>query len=145
MARMHTRKRGKSKSRKIYSNQKPNWIQFSNDEITKMIVDMKKSGTSPSMIGIRLRDEYGIPGAKAVLGRKLGQVLGEAGLTDPVPEDLMNLIRRYQNASKHMELNSKDFSNKRGQMLIMSKILRMVKYYKREGKLAPEWNLAKVL
>ena len=110
-----------------------------------MIEDMKKSGTSPSMIGVRLRDEYGIPGAKAVLGRKLGQVLGEAGLTDPVPEDLMNLIRRYQNASKHMELNSKDFSNKRGQMLIMSKILRMVKYYKREGKLAPEWNLAKVL
>ena len=73
MARMHTRKRGKSKSRKIYSNQKPNWIQFSNDEITKMIVDMKKSGTSPSMIGVRLRDEYGIPGAKAVLGRKLGR------------------------------------------------------------------------
>ena len=72
-------------------------------------------------------------------------MLGEAGLTDPVPEDLMNLIRRYQNVSKHMELNSKDFSNKRGQMLIMSKILRMVKYYKREGKLAPEWNLAKVL
>ncbi len=145
MARMHTRKRGKSKSRKLFSSQKPNWIQFSNEEITKMIVDMKKSGTSPSLIGIRLRDEYGIPGAKAVLGIKLGQVLREKGLTDPVPEDLMNLIRRYQNVSKHMELNSKDFSNKRGQMLIMSKILRLVKYYKREGKLAPEWNLAKVL
>ncbi|MCL4341633.1 MAG: 30S ribosomal protein S15 [Candidatus Thermoplasmatota archaeon] len=145
MARMHTRKRGKSKSRKIYSSGKPNWIQFSNDEITKMIVDLKKAGNTSSMIGIKLRDQYGIPGTRVVLGKKVNQVLADAGIRDQVPEDLINLIRRYQSASRHIELNPKDFSNKRGQMLIMSKILRLVKYYKREGKLAPEWNLAKVL
>ncbi|MCL4340541.1 MAG: 30S ribosomal protein S15 [Candidatus Thermoplasmatota archaeon] len=145
MARMHTRKRGKSKSRKIYSSEKPNWIQFSNDEVIKMIVDMKKAGSTSSAIGIKLRDQYGIPSTRAVLGKKVNQVLAEAGIKDQVPEDLLNLIRRYQSASRHIELNPKDYSNKRGQMLIMSKILRLVKYYKREGKLAPEWNLAKVL
>ena len=145
MARMHTRKRGKSKSRKIYSADKPDWIQFSEDEIKNLVVEMKKSGLSSSVIGIKLRDQYGIPGVRSVLGKKLNEVLEESGQADQVPEDLMNLIRRYQNVSKHLEMNSKDFSNKRGQTLIMSKILRLVKYYKHTGKLQPEWNLARVL
>jgi small subunit ribosomal protein S15 len=36
-------------------------------------------------------------------------------------------------------------SNIRGEMLIMSKMLRLVRYYKRTGSIAPEWNLSKVL
>lgn len=145
MARMHTRKRGRSKSRKIYSQEKPDWIQFSNDEIEKMIVDLKKAGNSNSVIGVKLRDQYGIPGTKAVLGKKLGAVLKSAGEVDPVPEDLMNLIKKYRNVSTHMDANRNDMSNKRGQELLMAKILRLVKYYKREGYLSREWNLSKVL
>ncbi len=145
MARMHTRKRGKSKSRRIYSQEKPDWIQFSNEEVEKMIVDLKKAGSSNSVIGVKLRDQYGIPGTKAVLGKKLGKVLQSAGIKDDVPEDLMNLIKKYRNASKHMDANRNDMSNKRGQALLMAKILRLVKYYKRSGSLTPEWNLSKVL
>lgn len=145
MARMHTRKRGRSKSRRIYSTEKPDWVQFSNEEVEKMIVDLKKDGNSSSNIGIKLRDQYGIPGSKVVLGKKIGVVLKDAGLTDPVPEDLMNLIKRYKNVSKHMTENKRDMSNKRGQALLMAKILRMVKYYKRSGYLAPEWKLSRVL
>lgn len=142
---MHTRKRGRSKSRKIYSQEKPDWIQFSNEEIEKMIVDLKKAGNSNSVIGVKLRDQYGIPGTKAVLGKKLGVVLKAAGEVDPVPEDLMNLIKKYRNVSTHMEANRNDMSNKRGQALLMAKILRLVKYYKREGYLDRKWNLSKVL
>ncbi len=145
MARMHTRKRGRSKSKRIYSSEKPDWIQFSNEEVEKMIVDLKKAGNSSSVIGVKLRDQYGIPGSKVVLGKKIGVILKSAGLVDPVPEDLMNLIKKYRNVSKHMEANRNDMSNKRGQALLMAKILRMVKYYKRSGYLAPEWNLSKVL
>ncbi len=145
MARMHTRKRGKSKSRRIYSQEKPDWIQFSNEEVEKMIIDLKTAGTSNSVIGVKLRDQYGIPGTKAVLGKKLGKVLQSAGIKDEVPEDLMNLIKKYRNVSKHMDLNRNDMSNKRGQALLMAKILRLVKYYKRSGYLAPEWNLSRVL
>ncbi len=145
MARMHTRKRGRSKSRRIYSAEKPDWIQFSNDEVENMIIDLKKAGNSSSVIGVKLRDQYGIPGSKVVLGKKIGVVLKSAGLVDAVPEDLMNLIKKYRNVSKHMDANRNDMSNKRGQALLMAKILRMVKYYKRSGYLAPEWNLSKVL
>ncbi|MCL4337613.1 MAG: 30S ribosomal protein S15 [Candidatus Thermoplasmatota archaeon] len=145
MARMHTRKRGKSKSRRIYSQGKPDWIQFSNEEVEKMIVDLKKAGTTNSVIGVKLRDQYGIPGTKTVLGKKLGKVLQSAGIKDDVPEDLLNLIKKYRSATKHMDANRNDMSNKRGQALLMAKILRLVKYYKRSGSLAPEWNLSKVL
>ena len=145
MARMHTRKRGKSKSRRIYSRGKPDWIQFSNEEVEKMIVDLKKAGTTNSVIGVKLRDQYGIPGTKTVLGKKLGKVLQSAGIKDDVPEDLLNLIKKYRSATKHMDANRNDMSNKRGQALLMAKILRLVKYYKRSGSLAPEWNLSKVL
>jgi small subunit ribosomal protein S15 len=142
---MHTRKRGKSKSRRIYSQGKPDWIQFSNEEVEKMIVDLKKAGTTNSVIGVKLRDQYGIPGTKTVLGKKLGKVLQSAGIKDDVPEDLLNLIKKYRSATKHMDANRNDMSNKRGQALLMAKILRLVKYYKRSGSLAPEWNLSKVL
>lgn len=145
MARMHTRKRGRSKSRKIYSQEKPDWIEFSNDEIETMIVDMKKAGNSNSVIGVKLRDQYGIPGTKAVLGKKLGAVLKSKDVKDQVPEDLMNLIARYKNVTTHMNSNRNDISNQRGQKLIMAKILRLVKYYKRVGYLEPKWNLARVL
>ncbi|KAA8922290.1 30S ribosomal protein S15 [Thermoplasma sp.] len=144
MARMHTRKRGRSGSKKVYGVQ-PSWIQYSKDEIVNTIVNLKKSGVPPSVIGIRLRDQYGIPTVKAVLGTKLGKILAEKGLKDEVPEDLSNLIRRYNNVAKHVELNPKDQANKRGRDLIMAKMLRLVKYYKRTGVLDEKWNLSKVL
>src|SRR5579875_2795228 len=145
MARMHTRKKGKSKSRRVYSDAPMDWLQVSKHEIRNMVVEMRKSGLSKSMIGIKLRDQYGVPGTKPTLNKKVSTVLREAGIKESVPEDLMSLINRYKNVAKHNELNPKDQSNIRGQALIMSKILRLVKYYKREGYLAPEWNLSKVL
>ena len=145
MARMHTRKRGKGKSRKIYSTAQPDWVELSAEELEKTIVDMKKGGASKSMIGIKLRDQYGVPGVKLVLKKKIGDVLLENKVSDPVPEDLMNLIKKYKNVSRHLLLNRNDSGNKRGQALLMSKILRLVRYYKGRGNLSKEWNLSRVL
>ena len=145
MARMHTRKRGKGKSTRIYSDSKPDWIEMSKEETEKTIIELKKDGATMSVIGSKLRDQYGIPGTKVVIGRKIGDVLRENNLADPVPEDLMNLIKKYKNVSRHLQLNRNDRSNTRGQSLLMSKILRLVRYYKRRGYLAKEWNLSRVL
>lgn len=145
MARMHTRKRGKGKSTKIYSTAQPDWVELSAEELEKTIVDMKKGGASKSMIGIKLRDQYGVPGVKIVLKKKVGDVLQENKVSDPVPEDLMNLIKKYKNVSRHLLLNRNDSGNKRGQALLMSKILRLVRYYKGRGNLSKEWNLSRVL
>ncbi len=145
MARMHTRKRGKGKSTKIYSTAQPDWVELSAEELEKTIIDMKKGGASKSMIGIKLRDQYGIPGVKIVLKKKVGDVLQENKVSDAVPEDLMNLIKKYKNVSRHLLLNRNDSGNKRGQALLMSKILRLVRYYKGRGNLSKEWNLSRVL
>lgn len=145
MARMHTRKRGKGKSTKIYSTAQPDWVELSAEELEKTIIDMKKGGASKSMIGIKLRDQYGVPGVKIVLKKKVGDVLQENKVSDAVPEDLMNLIKKYKNVSRHLLLNRNDSGNKRGQALLMSKILRLVRYYKGRGNLSKEWNLSRVL
>ncbi|MCL4437746.1 MAG: 30S ribosomal protein S15 [Thermoplasmataceae archaeon] len=145
MARMHTRKRGKGKSTRIYSESKPDWVELSSEELEKTVVDLKKGGATMSMIGIKLRDQYGIPGTKSVVGKKIGQILHDNNLSDAVPEDLMNLIKKYKNVSRHIQLNRNDSGNIRGQALLMSKILRLVRYYKRRGSLSKEWNLSRVL
>ncbi|MEM0154997.1 MAG: 30S ribosomal protein S15 [Thermoplasmataceae archaeon] len=145
MARMHTRKRGKSGSNRVYGQGRPAWLSVSDEEISKSILDLNKQGLSNSLIGIRLRDQYGVPGSKPILGKKIGSVLRENGIKPDLPEDLSHLINRYKNVRKHTESNRKDMSNIRGEMLIMSKMLRLVRYYKRKGSIAPEWNLSKVL
>ena len=145
MARMHTRKKGKSGSKRVYSEESKSWVQINSEEVEGLIVQLRKEGASSSYIGVRLRDQYGIPGTKTILNKKIGTVLKEKNLSPDVPEDLMNLINRYKNVTKHMQLNRNDMSNKRGQQLIMAKILRMTKYYKSKGYLSTEWNLNKVI
>ncbi len=145
MARMHTRKKGKSGSKRVYSDESKSWVQINSQEVEGFIVQLRKEGASSSYIGVRLRDQYGIPGTKTILNKKIGTVLKEKNLSADVPEDLMNLINRYKNVTKHMQLNRNDMSNKRGQQLIMAKILRMTKYYKSKGYLSTEWNLNKVI
>ncbi len=102
MARMHTRKRGKSGSKRIYG-EKPAWIQYTNEEIVNTITELKKNGTPSSVIGIRLRDQYGIPSVKAVMGKKINKILEEKGMKDEIPEDLSNLIKKYNNASTRFD------------------------------------------
>ena len=144
MARMHTRKRGKSGSRRLTLEERPSWMQ-NDDEIKEEIIKFKKDGLSNSMIGIKLRDQYAVPGVRPVLHQKMGKMLEANGIKDDIPEDLAFLLKRYKNVSKHLLLNKKDISNKRGSQLIMSKILRLMRYYKRTGRLPSDWSLKRAL
>ena len=92
------------------------------------------------MIGAILRDQYGIPSVRAVTGKSVLQILEERGLAPSIPEDLANLIRRAIRVRRHLEEHPKDYHSKRGLILIESKIYRLSKYYKRIGKLPPDWE-----
>ena len=144
MARMHTRKRGKSRSTRLVLAEKPSWMQ-NDDEIKEEILKFRKDGLSNSMIGIKLRDQYAVPGVRPVLHQKMGKILEENGIKDEIPEDLAFLLKRYKNVSQHLALNKKDIRNKRGSQLIMSKILRLMRYYKRTGRLPADWSLKRAL
>ncbi len=145
MARMHTRKKGKSGSHAQFSQENHAWVEMSNDEIKETVLKLKNEGLSKSLIGIRLRDQYGIPSTKVMFNQKLGVLLEGEGVSDEMPEDLNNLIGKYQKIKRHNELNSKDTANARNGALIMSKILRLVRYYKRKGVLPAEWKLGRVI
>ena len=66
-------------------------------------------------------------------------ILEDAGLAQEYPEDLMNLMRKAVTLRKHLEINKKDFHNKRALHLTESKIRRLVRYYKRTKVLPHDW------
>ena len=119
---------------------KPEWIEYSNEEIEELILKLTKEGNSTSMIGIILRDQYGIPDVKLITGQKITKILEKHNQGLEYPEDLMNLIRRAVNIREHLDENPKDLHTRRGLRIIESKIRRLVKYYTREGVLPEGWR-----
>jgi small subunit ribosomal protein S15 len=140
MARMHSRKKGKSKSTKPVKKTVPSWVKLKPKEVETLIVKYAKEGNGASKIGILMRDKYGIPDVKTLLKKSITQVLEDNKLTKEVPEDLLALIKKAVMLRKHMEENHKDMPGKRGLELTESKIRRLSKYYISTGKLASTWR-----
>jgi small subunit ribosomal protein S15 len=140
MARMHTRRRGKSRSKKPDRATVPEWVTYSPAEVEEIIVKLAKDGNNPSTIGRILRDRYGIPDVRPILGMKMTQVLVKNGTPLKLPEDIQCLINKSVALSTHVEKHKKDNHNKRGLFLIQSKIRRLTKYYIRSGKLPKDWR-----
>jgi len=140
MARMHSRKKGKSKSTKPVKKSVPSWSRYKGKEVELLIVKYAKEGKTASQIGLYLRDAYGIPDIKTVTNKKITQILEEKKLLKDIPEDLMALITRSVMIRKHLEENHKDMTAKRGLRLTESKINRLVKYYKKAGRMDIDWK-----
>ncbi len=135
---MYARKKGKSGSKKPLT--KATWVEYSSEEVEQLVVKLAKEGHSSAMIGLILRDQYGIPSVRDVTGKKISKILAEHGLTPKIPEDLFNLLKRAVNLRKHLEVHRKDKHSRRGLELIESKIRRLAKYYIRKGKLPKDWK-----
>jgi len=135
-----SKEKGRSGSKRPPELKKPDWVDASPEQVESLVVSLYRKGYPPSMIGLILRDQYGIPLVKAVTGKSILQILRERGLAPEVPEDLMNLIRKAIKIRKHLEEHPKDYHSKRGLQLVESKIHRLAKYYKREGGLPPDWK-----
>ena len=118
----------------------PEWVELKPQEAVEAIVNLANAGKSGSEIGMLLRDQYGVPNIKTLVGKSVEGILADQKLLPEIPEDLMNLIKKSVNLRRHLGKNKKDFSAKRGLQLTVSKIRRLVKYYKTEGKLPLEWR-----
>ena len=140
MARMHSRKRGKAGSSKPLTKIQPTWLRYTAKEIELLIVKLAKEGKTPSQIGITLRDTYGLPDVKLIAKKSVTDILKGKGLLPEMPEDLSSLIKKNVALLKHLEKNKKDETANRGLLLTESKIKRLVKYYKRCGKLESSWK-----
>ncbi|MGD2142035.1 MAG: 30S ribosomal protein S15 [Candidatus Bathyarchaeota archaeon] len=132
--------RGKSRSTRPVSKRPPNWVVYQPDEVKALIINLAREGKPQSEIGNILRDEYGVPLVKPIVGYGIKGVLQEVGLAPRIPEDLYNLMVKATRLRRHLERNPKDFSNKRGLQITESKIYALTRYYKRKGALPQEWR-----
>ncbi|MCX8195513.1 MAG: 30S ribosomal protein S15 [Acidilobaceae archaeon] len=138
---MNRRKeKGKSGSTRPARPQPPSWLSFTPEEVELIIEELAKKGYKPSMIGLILRDQFGIPLVKPILGKSVTQVLEEKGQAPKIPEDLLSLMKKAVNIRRHLDEHPKDTHAKRGLVDTESKIRRLAKYYKRVGKLPKDWE-----
>ena len=138
MARMHSRKKGKSRSKKPMVPAQ--WVTYKPEEVERLVVKLGKDGLSTAMIGKTLRDQYGIPSVKTVAGKTVAKIIGENQMSPKIPEDLMNLLKKTVNLREHMGKNKKDSTSKRGLELLESKVRRLVKYYVSRKKLPAQYR-----
>lgn len=118
----------------------PKWVELKPQEIIELISSLANQGRAASEIGTILRDQYGVPSVKAIVGKRITQILQDKGVMPEIPEDLMNLIRTSVKLQKHLVQNRKDTSAKRGYQLAVSKIRRLAKYYIKERRLPSNWR-----
>lgn len=139
MARVHARVRGKSGSTRPVEADL-SFVKIKEKEIVKVILEMAKEDIKPSVIGLTLRDQFGVPSVKAVIGKTISKILEENGMELKLPEDLELLVRKADALKKHLEKNTRDVHNKRGLQLVEAKIRRLAKYYKGTGRIESGWN-----
>ena len=144
MARMHSHRKGKSHSTRP-QKVSATWVSQGKDEIVSLIVKMAKDGLRSSEIGIRLRDEYGIPLVKPIIGKSILEVFQENNLVGEMPEDLEILVQKALGLQKHLRVHRGDRLNVRSLELLEAKIHRLQRYYKSEGRLPQKWKYSAVV
>ena len=140
MARIHARKKGKSGSTRPYRSEKPKWATMKPKEVERVVIKLADNGYTTSLIGMKLRDQYGIPNVKICTGKSILKILAENKRAPKMPEDLKNLMKRAVNISDHLAENSKDTSNRRSLNLTEAKIRRLMRYYKSKNILPEDWE-----
>ena len=140
MARRYSKKKGVSGSTKPLNVDNSEWVNKDPKAVKDVIIELDKAGKSASQIGIILSESHAVPDVKAFFGKSLGAMLTEIGVKKEVPDDLLALIKRDIAIAKHRESNKKDMTAKRGQQLTLSKINKLVDYYKANKVLELDWS-----
>jgi len=79
MGRMHAPGKGIASSALPYKRTPPSWLKTSSEEVVEQICKLAKKGSTPSQIGVILRDSQGIAQVKAVTGNKILRILKSNG------------------------------------------------------------------
>lgn len=140
MARMHTRRRGRSGSNRPLVSENPSWVPIGEKEIEDLVVKYAKDGVGSARIGLILRDQYGVPDVKLATGKTITQIMGENDALSAIPEDLSNLMRRAISLNSHLKENNRDIANRRGLALVEARIRRLESYYKANDVLPSDWK-----
>jgi small subunit ribosomal protein S15 len=145
MGRLHTHNHGKSHSTRPIDPKAASWISQSAKEIEELIIKYAKEGLTASQIGIKLRDQHAIPLVKPIIKKSIGEVLEKNKLTQEIPDDLNNIVKKAVGLQKHLKSNKSDRRNVRSLELIEAQVHRISTYYKRIGRLPKNWKYKSVV
>merc|ERR1712013_368973 len=137
---MYSKGKGIARRCLPYRKAAPSWVQISSNDLVEQIYKLAKKGSSPSQIGVTLRDCHGIPQVKGITGNKILRILKKSGLAPEIPEDLYHLIKKAVNIRKHLERCRKDRDSKFRLILVESRIHRLARYYRKVKSLPPTWK-----
>jgi small subunit ribosomal protein S15 len=140
MARLHSKKKGKSGTKRPKSNESPDWVGMSKDEVAEIVKKHASEGVTAAKIGIILRDQHAVPNARAILGMSISAFLANEKMAPEYPEDLLNLIKKAVRMSGHIKTSKNDVRNNVKLGHVESKIQRLVKYYTSKGRLPAGWK-----
>ena len=145
MARIHSHRHGKSHQTRPPNKGPPSWVKSTHEEVRTTILKLAKEGMPQSKIGLALRDDYGVPLSKPVIGKSIGRVLSEGKASPKLPQDLHDLIERAQRVQMHLKTHKSDRKNVHSLELVEAKIYRLSKYYKKLGKLPNDFKYTAVV
>lgn len=140
MAKLHSKKHGKSGSKRPVFKVTPPWVDYSAHEVEELVLKLAKAGHNPTVIGRTLRDQYGVPLVATITGKSISKILEENGQKPDYPDDLLALIEKAVRMAKHLKANKKDALNTTKLIHIESKIKRLAKYYLKTGRLPHDWT-----
>jgi len=140
MVRMHAPGKGISASAIPYRRSVPAWQKQTAEEVKDIIFKLAKKGYKPSLIGVHLRDTYGVGKSHYLTGSKILRVLKSMGVAPDLPEDIYFMIKKAVGMRKHLDRNRKDRDAKFRLILVESRIHRLARYYKQQGVLPPNFK-----
>jgi len=145
MARIHSHRHGKSHQTRPPSKSTPSWVTTTPDEARTVALKLAKEGVTPSRIGQALRDDYGVPLVKPLVGKSMGKILSEGKAAPRIPQDLQDLIERARRVQQHLQVHKSDRKNVHSLELVEAKIYRLSKYYKAKGFLPSDFKYTAVV
>lgn len=140
MARLHSRKKGKSGTKRPKAKVAPEFSKIEAQKVKDIVLKLNKEGVPLSKIGLTLRDEYGVPSTRALIGSSVSAFLKKEAVLPEYPEDLVSLIKKAVRMRSHLKTTKADTHNKVKLIHVESKINRLAKYYVSKNRLPKDWR-----
>ncbi len=137
---MHTKKKGRSRSRKPLMESASNDSGLSKEQISELVEGYAKQGMGPALIGEKLKREHKVMYIRQATGQRLMTILKEKGMAGQIPPDMLQLMKKAVGIRAHLVKNNKDVHGKVRLGRVESKIWRLSKYYMRTGSLPKGWR-----
>lgn len=137
---MHTKKKGKSGSRKPLIGSASSESGLSTSQIEELIEGYAKQGMDPALIGEKLKREHKVLYLRKATGMRMLEILQKRKLAGEIPSDMLQLMKKAVNMRAHLVKNTRDVHGTVRLGRVESKIWRLSKYYKRTGKLPEGWR-----